>query len=237
MATIRLAVIERMKTNFDHTVFSKHMFDFSINQKDHILKVTFLGNDKFQFTIKELIPPKQNRFKFVSIESPGDVSNETEQFDHETLNNAQSRAHSWAVRIEEDYKIAAPEDNELENFRTEFFASFEGNTNATGHFTEEEKSSVNTRMQEFEKKLEILFEERHANHQQMNEMRRQIEMLKKSVNILDKRTWLSAACNRVFDIVKEVKGAKKEISNLLGDMSNLLPDNSSTTEENQDEVA
>ncbi|GLX80501.1 hypothetical protein tinsulaeT_38410 [Thalassotalea insulae] len=237
MATIRLAVIERMKKNFDQTAFSRHMFDFSINQKDHILQVTFLGNEKFQFTIKEVSPPKQNRFKFVTIESPGDVSNEVEQFDHETLNNAQSRAHSWAVRIEEDYRIAAPEDNELENFRTEFFASFDHSKTADEHFTEDEKSVVTKKMKEFEKKLATLYEERHANHQQMNEMRRQIEMLKKSVEILDKRTWLSAACNRVFDIVKEVKGAKKEISNLLGDMSNLLPDNSSVTEESQDEVA
>lgn len=237
MTTIRLAIVEQMKKQFDQTVFSKHMFEFSVNKKDHVLKVTFLGNEEFQFIVKELPTLKQERFKFIAIESPGHVSNEAEESDHEILHNAQSRAYNWARRIEEDYRIAAPDDNELESFRREFFESFEAAKNDNSHFSYEEQNTVNKKMQDFEQRLEKLYEEKHATNQQLSEMRRQVEILKKSVEILDKRTWLSAACNRVFDIVKEVKGAKKEITNLLGDMQidNLLPDNSS--DEKQDEVA
>jgi hypothetical protein len=237
MATIRLAIIEQLKKNFDQTVFSKHMFEFSSNKQEHVLKITFLGNPDFQFQIKELPKPKQDRFKFITIESPGHVSIEAEHADHENLNNAHSRAYGWARRIEEDYIIAAPEDNELENFRKQFFEQFDESKADDSHFNYEEQNLVNKRMNDFEKKLEKLYSEKHATQQQVNEMKQQIEILKKSVEILDKRTWLSAACNRVFDIVKEVKGAKKEITTLLGDMKmdNLLPDCSN--DEKQEDVA
>jgi len=228
MATIRLAIIEQMKKQFDQTIFSRHMFNIITNREEAILDIEFQGREDYRFLLKEVSPPKQSRFKFVTIESPGQISNEIEEFDHENLNNAQSRAYQWAVRIEEDYRIAVPKDNELDDFRKEFFQSFEGQNIDDSYFSKEEQSTINLKMKEFEEKLENLYQEKEASNQQLNAMRQQMDILKKSVEILDKRTWLSAACNRIFDIYKEVKAAKNEVSGLLGDMNHLLPNEADT---------
>jgi hypothetical protein len=124
MATIRLAILEQMKKQFDQTVFSRHMSDVSITEPDYILKIEFQGKEDYIFFLKEISPPKQNRFYFVTIESPGQIATEIEEFDHENLNNAQNRVYQWASRIEEDYRMAIPDDAELENFRKEFFGKF-----------------------------------------------------------------------------------------------------------------
>ena len=227
-----------MKKQFDQTVFSKHMFKISLNQGDQILLVEFINDKGFKFIVKEHSKPNEKRFKFISIESPGQVSNEAEVFEHENLANAQNRVQQWAKRIEDDCRIMAPEDSDLESFRKEFFENCNIEITDNSYFSQEEKSTLNKKMQEFETKLQELYEEKHASRQQMNGMHQQIEILKKSIEILDKRTWLSAACNRVIDIVKEVKGAKNEISNLLDgiNVSNLLPDHSSEAEESAEEV-
>ena len=223
MATIRLAIIEQMKKQFDQTIFSRHMFKVEANKSENILNIKFQGKEGYSFALKEVTPPKQNRFRFVTIESPGQISNETEEFDHENLNNAQSRAYQWANRIQEDYKIAVPDESDLESFREEFLKNFEKQDIDDSHFSPEEQDSVTEKMKIFEKKLEELYKDKEATNQQLNAMRQQIDILKKSVEILDKRTWLSAACNRIFDIYKEVKGAKNEVSGLIGEMNKLLP--------------
>jgi hypothetical protein len=222
MATIRLAILEQMKKKFDQTVFSRHMFDVSITEPDYILKIEFQGKEDYIFFLKEISPPKQNRFYFVTIESPGQIATEIEEFDHENLNNAQNRVYQWASRIEEDYRMAIPDDAELENFRKEFFGKFNKSEVDDSPFSTAEQAEVNQRMNEFEKKLEKLYQDKEATNQQLNVMRQQVEILKRSVEVLDKRTWLSAACNRIFDIYKEVKAAKNEVSGLLGDMNKLL---------------
>lgn len=232
MATIRLAIIEQMKKQFDQTIFSRHMFNVSVKEPDCILKIEFQGQLDYKFILKEISPPTQNRFKFITIESPGQIANEIEEFEHENLNNAQSRAYQWANRIEEDYRMAIPDDIELENFRKEFFDKFKTSGIDQSHFSVEEQAKVNDKMDEFEKKLEQLYKEKQATRQQMNAMHQQIGILKKSVEVLDKRTWLSAACNRIFDIYKEVKAAKNEVSGLLGEMNKLLPDESKNEEIN-----
>jgi len=236
MATIRLAIIEQMKKQFDQTVFSRHMFDVNINEPDTVLKIEFQGNQNYKFILKELSTPRQNRFKFITIESPGQIANETEEFEHENINNAQSRAYQWANRIEEDYRMTIPDDAELEDFRREFFEKFKSNNIDDSHFSNEEQDKVNKRMDELESKLEEFYKEKEATHQQLNVMHQQIQILKKSVEILDKRTWLSAACNRIFDIYKEVKAAKNEVSGLLGDMSKMLPDMSENETANTEDA-
>jgi hypothetical protein len=224
MATIRLAVIEQMKKQFDQTVFSRHMFNVKVDEPDTVLKIEFQGNQGYEFILKELSSPRQNRFKFITIESPGQIANEIEEFEHENINSAQSRAHQWANRIEEDYRMTIPEDAELEDFRREFFEKFKSSDIDDSHFSNEEQDKVSKRMDELETKLEGFYKEKDATRQQLNAMHQQIQILKRSIEILDKRTWLSAACNRIFDIYKEVKAAKNEVSGLMGDMSKLLPD-------------
>ncbi|BCG65211.1 MAG: hypothetical protein methR_P3036 [Methyloprofundus sp.] len=230
MITIRPAILKQIENELDQTVFSKHMFQVSVNDPNHIIKVNFKGNDSYQFQLKELAEIKQGRFKFVTSESPGQITLELEQFDHENLINARNRIHAWANRIEEDYRISVPEDIELEDIRKEFTEKFTGSSEDTSYFSHKEQSIVSDKLSEFERKFEELYKEKHATNQQMNQMRQQIEKLKRGIEILDKRTWLSAACNRVLDIYKEVKAAKNEVSGLLGDMDDLLLTNSSTEE-------
>ena len=226
MGTIRLAVIEQMKKQFDRTIFSRHMFDVKVDERDAILKIEFQGGRDYKFILQELSSIRQNRYKFMTIESPGQIANEPEEFFHENLGNANSRVYQWANRIEEDYQMAVPEDSELESFRKEIFEKLKVNNSDDSYFSDSERTRVSGRMDDLERKMESFYEEKKATQQQIDAMREQIRILKQSVEILDKRTWVSAAFNRVFDIYKEVKAAKQEVSALLGDISMLLPDNS-----------
>lgn len=237
MVTIRPAVIEQINNQLDQTVFSKHLFDMAVNQDDFIIKITFNGSNDYEFLLKEHSKPKQGRYRFLTIESPGDIALETEFFDHENLNNARSRIHSWAHRIEEDFRLMAPNDSDLEALRQEFMNQFSGSSDDRSHFSPEEQNTVFSKLKDLEEKLEEFYKEKEATNQQLNILHQQIEILKKGVGILDKRTWLSAACNRVLDIYKEVKAAKKEVSGLLGDMENLLPGPTETQNESESDVS
>jgi hypothetical protein len=50
------------------------------------------------------------------------------------------------------------------------------------------------------------------------------QKLKDSIEILDKRTWMLAAVNRILNICKEVRAAVGEVKSLTKDIGNLLPD-------------
>jgi phage shock protein A len=149
-------------------------------------------------------------------------------FSGEMSTEPRHRIISWARRIEEDYKISVPDTSELEALRDEFLNNFDRNNSEIAHFSIDEKKQLFEKLKNLENHIEEFYREKEATQHQINVLHQKVDILRKGVEILDKRTWISAAFNRVLDIYKEVKAAKNEVSGLLVDMNNLLPDATSS---------
>lgn len=226
MTKIRLTTIENIKIKLDNTIFSRYLFDLSVNKKDYILRIQFKGKYEYSLLIKDKIKNKKNENnRFVIIQSPGELITEVEKSETYSIKNAIESIEEWVERIEEDYILEAPKE-ELDELRKKIFDHIDKSNIDDSYFSDKEQIKVNEKINNLEEKITILYKEKEATKKQVDAMHKQMKILKMSIEILDKRTWFSAAYNRVFDIYKEVKGAKNEVSDLLDDMQNLLPSNS-----------
>jgi hypothetical protein len=225
METVRPALRNAILRELDNTPFGKDLFDVKLQQEDFLIKITYIPNLRFTFVIKKLAEPVAPRYYFATYEAPGQWMLETEEIMHENFAQARARIHSWARRIEEDYKAAEPEFEALEELRATIFKNFRESDNLEGErFTSSEKEKFDAKLDELQSKLEDLLKDKHAKQDQIDMMKEQIRKLKNGIEILDKRTWSLAAVNRVLNIFKEVRAAVGEVKTLTRDFENLLPD-------------
>jgi predicted ATP-dependent endonuclease of OLD family len=231
--TLRPALRNEILRELDQTVFGQHLFDLRIQEGECLIKVTYNPKPEFYFELREFEGPGTGRNAYITNEAPGQYALEAEEYRHEKIENGRGRIHSWARRIEEDYKAQRQEEDLFEALRKEFTEGID-QSNLEGQFTDDEQEKLNIRLEEMEKRLEKVFEEKAATQQQINSMHEQIRKLKQSVEILDKRTWVLAALHRVLDIYKEVKASTGEVRELLNDVGNMLPapDDESNQESN-----
>lgn len=237
MATIRPALLTEILRELDNTAFGKDLFEIKIQDEDFLIQVTFLPKRQFSYCLKELKEPVGNRYYFVTFEAPGEWMLETEEFQHENFATARGRIHQWSRRIEDDYVASKPGFEELEQLRNKMMVGFDAAAIPEGdQFTEKEKEDQDHRLDEIEEKIEAFYKEKKADQQQVNVMKDQIRRLKDAIKVLDKRTWMLAAANRILNIFKEVRTAVGEVQALTKDFDNLLPDLSSEEVEEADET-
>lgn len=231
MATVRPALKAEIERDLDNTAFGKDLFNIQIQKEDFLIKIVYIVKNNFSFCIKDLKEPIANRYHFITQESPGQWMLETEEFQHENFQNARSRVQQWCKRIEDDYIATKPGFEELESIRKRIIEEFDASSITEGEqFSEQEKLERDHRLDEIEEKLENVYREKNADRQQINLMKQQISKLKEAIEVLDKRTWMLAAANRILNIFKEVRTAVGEVQALTRDFDNLLPDLSSESE-------
>ena len=232
MGTVRPALKEEILRELDNTVFGKSLFEVRIQQDGNLVGVIFIPNREFKFELSDYKEAVQGRFYYKTFESPGQWMVEGEEFNHENFQNARSRIHAWANRIEQDYKAAKPEYSDLEELREKIFQDLGAeNFEEYEQFSPEEKEKADERLNQVEEKIEAILRDRHADQSQINILHDQIRKLKAAIEVLDKRTWSLAVANRILNIFKEAKMAMGEVRSLTKDIGNLLPDLSS--EENE----
>lgn len=236
MITLRPALKEEILQTLDNTSFGKDLFNVNLQNADYLIQVIFIPNGNFIFTIKEIQDPKTNKY-FNSFESPGDWKLEEEIFEHEQFIHAKNRIHTWANRIEQDYKANLPNYSGLEELRQKILNDFAtiGNQKEI-HFSDEDKEGITKKLNDLENKIETLFNEKEATRHQINLMKQQISRLKESVKVLDKRTWLLAAANRIINIFKEVKAAVNEVTAITKDFQTLLPQETTDNEMKEENI-
>lgn len=237
MVTVRPAARTEILRELDNTAFGRDLFEIKIQDEDLLIQVTFLPKRQFSYCLKELKEPIGNRYYFVTFEAPGQWMLETEEFQHENFANARARVHQWSRRIEDDYVATKPGFEELEQLRSRMMDGFDASAIPEGdRFTKEEIEDQDHRLDEIEEKIEAIYKEKNADRQQINMMKDQIRRLKDAIEILDKRTWMLAAANRILNIFKEVRTAVGEVQALTKDFDNLLPDLSSEAVEAEEET-
>ena len=235
MVTVRPALRTEILRELDDTPFGKDLFDIEIQKDDALVRVTFIPKTQFSFSLKELKESVGNRYFFATFEAPGQWMLEIEEFQHENFAQARGRIRQWARRIEDDYVAEKPNFEGLEELRKKIVDEFDASKIPEGErFTDEEKEAQDHRLDELQEKIEKLYKDKHAERGQINLMKDQIKKLKESIDILDKRTWVLAAANRILNICKEVRAAVGEVKALTKDFDNLLlPDLSSEGGETQ----
>ena len=235
MGTVRPALKQEILRELDNTAFGKSLFDVEIQKNGNLVSVTFIPDPNFRFELSEYKEIVQGRFHYKTFEAPGQWMIEGEEFNHENFQNARSRIHAWASRIEQDYKAAKPEYDDLENLREKIFQEL-GGENIEGHeqFSQEEKQKADERLNDLEEKIGAVLRKRNADQTQINILHDQIRKLKTAIEILDKRTWSLAVANRILNIFKEAKMAVGEVQSLTRDVGNLLPDLSSEERDTTD---
>jgi len=225
MATVRPALRNEILRELDNTVFGKDLFELTIQQEDFLVKIDYLPKKQFSYLLKKLDEPVGNRYYFSTIEAPGQWMLEAEEFQHENFANARNRINQWARRIQEDYSAIKPGFEDLEELRRKIISDYDASSYSDGEqFTSQEKMEQDSRLDEIEKKLESFYKDKEADRNQINIMKDQIRKLKEAIDVLDKRTWMLAAANRILNIFKEVKTAVNEVQELTQDIGNLLPD-------------
>lgn len=232
MITLRPSLKDDILRELDNTSFGKDLFVLEFQKNDYLINVSFIPNSAFSFKAKEVQNNSNPREQYLSIEAPGQWTLEPEEFQHESFGHARGRITSWALRIEADFKSSQPIDENFEKLRDEIISQFDHyNQNGGNHFSEEEKSTIHSSIDELKEKMEKLYTEKDATNQQLNIMRQQINKLTESIEILDKRTWVLAAANRVINIFKEVKAAVGEVQALTSDINKLIPQETETPED------
>lgn len=237
MYTIRPSVKEQILRELDNTPFGKDLFEVKIQEEDYLISVTYLPKKNFNFVLKELTESKNVRNKFLTLEAPGDWTLEQEEFEHEHFQPGRNRIIHWARRIEEDYKASLSRPENYETIRSQLFEGFDKKSIPEGErFSNEEKEKMDHRLSDLQDKMEKLYNKENATNHQLGLMRQQIRRLKDSIEILDKRTWILAAANRVLNIYKEVRAAVNEVKVLTSEIDNLLPDLSNGNESTSQDI-
>lgn len=235
--TLRPAVISRIERQLNDTVFGKHLFTMSANDPPELLDI-YLNSQGARFSLSidsdlyeqyadatedENDPP----LKFLIWEKPGEFSNEGEYYETDNLSQAVARVGVWIYRLEEDL-LSDRETHEwspLDSLRSSLLNELKNAEidNDTSGFSLAEREEYDRKLDSWEIRFEELYKERDATNKQIKEMRAEIAKLRRAVHVLDKRTWFSAAINRVLDIVQEVRGAKQEVEQILGPVIDYLP--------------
>ncbi len=226
MSTLRPSLRDEILRELDNTSFGKDLFDLKFHEDGFLICVNFIPNENFSFKTKEIENSRNPREQYLSLESPGQFTLEAEEFKHETFGNSRNRILSWAHRIEADIKASNPIDSSYDEIRDQILSQFKQyESDGNIHFTKEEKDTIHESLNELKSKMEALYKEKDATQHQLNLMKQQITKLTESIEILDKRTWVLAAANRVINIFKEVKAAVGEVKTITNDISKLIPQN------------
>lgn len=231
--TLRPALRQEILRELDNTSFSQHLFDVRMQEGDSLIKITYKPKPEYCFELKELEGAGTGRNAYVTFEAPGQYTLETEEYRHEKIENGRGRIHSWARRIEEDYRAKHVDKDFFEELRQEFEENLTQD-HLDEPFSSEEQHSMSDRLDALESKLQQVLEQKEAGQRDINMLHEQIRKLKQSVEILDKRTWFLAAFHRVLDIYKEVKMSTGEVRELMKDVGGMLPapDDESESESN-----
>ena len=232
MINLRPSLREDILRDLDNNHFGKGIFNLRFQEEDFLIYVEFLPNRKFSLKLIDSTDKSNPKENYTTIESPGQWILEPEEFCYENFGQAKSRIASWAHRIEADFKASKPDDGTYQDLREQILSQFKKYEAREGeYFSEKEKIDVHATLEELKKKIESLYKEKEATNQQLNLMRQQINKLNEGIEILDKRTWLMAAANRVINIFKEVKAAVGEVNILTNDINKLLLQETGNTDE------
>lgn len=203
MSRFNRVVIKQFREALDSSAFTLSDFQVTFPDQGKIYAAaTFTSNTQYSFKIL----PEDGRM--YTEETPGD-SFWTQRVNNYDINTAIGRIDNWTKNIRADIRAATPLYDEFEQLREDLDAKLaEHEAELEGHFTREEAEEWEVRFDELLARFEELREKNEITETQLNQVKRDLEILKENAHDFEKRAFFKTAGNKIFNICRRLGGSK-----------------------------
>lgn len=191
----------------DSTDFSVMNFDISYPEaEDELLEITYIDNEYYYFSLKHDIANLD--IPFHANFSPGgifvDVDDNVEQFD-----GVLKLIEIWCENIKNEVFSSSFAFSEIEKMKEEFNRKLNENIKEKGEkFGSDEIKSLKKTLSDFSKELDKLKKENKITAMILNEIKKDLNQLKRNLEILPKKSWLRSASGKLWNISAKLLTSK-----------------------------
>jgi len=214
MARLKQAVIEKVYKALDNDYFTIGDFETSFpNKRDEPLcQIKFRHNARFSFLITEGPKNKLNPLGEVvpmTVESPGDFKT-SETHDHNSFEECLDRIRFWCENVRKDLRAQIPLIDEFDDLRAEFDKHIKEHlSDPEQSFTPDELERINKRFDELYEQLAALAAKHQVTEQELQQVKRQFDLMKHSAREYPKGMWANLTKNRIITALRKLAGSKE----------------------------
>lgn len=196
--------MQQVLQQLDRAFLTRHSFDALFNgNSGEIVKLTFRDHQEFSLAICQPNSPSNNSSQWRTTECPGRHFTSPELYEHRDFPTAMGSIYAWVDRIVQDLASAkAGQNGSVEQMRRSLEQAADSLPDPGTPFTETELDEWSAKFEALLQRLEKLEAENQLQRGQVDNLRRQLDELKKHGTAVPKRTWLKTAGHKVLDLLE-----------------------------------
>lgn len=202
MSELRSTTLKEIERSLDRSYFALGSFKVENHpEKSPFLIIKFMPEERFHFSVSK--PGYGAKGGFIAEQAPGEHLASGEKFTYDSFDQVISAIDTWTRRIDQDFLSRRPPDINVEQFVQNLKKSIDAAPNEQGYFSPEEVTTIRDRLSELERivvdqaeKLENSEKQLKTFHQQLNEIKSDLEKFPKGV-------WYKVAGNKLIRAVSD----------------------------------
>ena len=198
--SLRQGAIESILRELDQLMLTRHAFhaEFNNEKTGEILSFVFRENPSFRFAIKS---PNNETDSWCVIESPGEYLIGDQVSNFEDFLRCKSRINAWVQRILQELTTIRT-NPDIKAYRENLEKMALSLPNPDEPFSVEEAAEWSDKFNSLISKLEEVRDTLGIQQGEINRLKSDLETLKGSMHSIPKKIWITAAGNKVLNMIE-----------------------------------